>query len=237
MGRGFDGDGVAGQGDDRVQIHLIGDAIAQGGDGLGGLFRLVGGDQSQMAFHDAHGPGSLHRAQHRNAGIMGDHLAQFLFVPRTADLVEDHPGDAQASVEIAIAQQKRGDAAGHARGIDHQHHRRIQPMGQTGGGIGALEVDSVEQALVALDQAEIGVQAGAVEQGADFLGRLGVEIQVAALPPAGGAQPQRVDIIGALLERLHPQSPCRQGGGQADAHRGLARRFMCRRDQQPGAGR
>src|SRR5258707_15434499 len=41
-----------------------------------------------------------------------------------------------------------------------------------------------------------------------------------------------MDIVGALLDRLPPRPPPAEGAPQADAHRSLARRLVCRGDDE-----
>ena len=48
------------------------------------------------------------------------------------DHVENHPGDAQARLEMKITVQKRRNAIGHRTGIDDQHDRYIKQQGYLG---------------------------------------------------------------------------------------------------------
>jgi hypothetical protein len=72
-------------------------------------------------------------AQHRKAGGGLDLRSAELQVPRPADTVEDNPGDAQAGIELLVAQHLGGHAAGDLAGIGHQNHRGRQQFGQLGG--------------------------------------------------------------------------------------------------------
>src|SRR5512141_1365295 len=58
-----------------------------------------------------------------------------------------------------------------------------------------------------------------------------VGIEVVAGPRRRQAEPHRVDVVGALLERLHHFAARAQGGAKADRYGGLARGLVRRGDE------
>src|SRR3990172_5995316 len=60
------------------------------------------------------------------------------------------------------------------------------------------------------------------ERGSDLGGRGNVEIQIAARAAARRREPQRIDVVGTLLERLRGEAAPRERCRQPDAQRGLA---------------
>ena len=109
-----------------VDIHLRGDVRGDGAD-LGVRRRgFVARYQSEMALDDGEGIVVMHGAEHRDVGVMFDHGAQFGFVTRAAELIQNYAGDADIAIECLVAEDQRGDAACHAAGVDDQHHRRGQ---------------------------------------------------------------------------------------------------------------
>ena len=94
----------------------------------------------------------MYRPQHRNVRVMLDDGAQFGFVTRATELVENDAGDANILVERLITQDQRGDAAGHAARIDDQYHGGLQQGGQCRIAVTAVEAQAVIQPLVGFDQ-------------------------------------------------------------------------------------
>lgn len=109
-----------------------------------------------MPFDDRQ-PGVLaDHAQYRHVGVALERLAQPRFVARPADAIEHHPGDPQARLERLVAQHQRREAACGAWRIEHQHDRQLEPAGQRGVAVAAVDRHAVVQAEVALDQAGVG---------------------------------------------------------------------------------
>ncbi len=170
------------------------------------------------------------RAEHGHVGVVLDDGAQLAFVARAADLVQDHAGDAHVTVEGLIAEQQRRHAARHAARVDHEHDRQAEALGERRVAVAAVEREAVVQALVALDERGVGVGRVACEQRVDLVAAHQVQVEVEAGPRARARQPHRVDVVGALLERLHREAARGERGGEAEAHRRLARRLVRRRD-------
>ena len=156
----------------------------------------------------------LHRAEHRHVRVVLDHRAQLGLVARAAELVEDHAGDADVRVEGLVAEDQRRDAARHAARVDHQHHRRAEHRRERGVAVAAVEVEPVVEALVALDQAERGALHALRELGAQLVRAAQVGIEVVARPPGGEPEPQRIDVVGALLEGLHASPRARSAAAR-----------------------
>ena len=207
----------------RVDVDLFGHRRRQPVDAVGGRVDLVGRDQAEVALGDLERGVALDRAEHGDVGIALERGAQLALVARPADLVEDHAGDAHLGIEVPVAENQRRDAAGHAHGIDHQHHRRAQQPRKRGVAVAALGIDAVEQSLVALDHGETGIARLAGEQRADLGLAHGVEVEVEARPPARLAEPDRIDVVGALLERLRREAAFSERRQKAHRQRRLAR--------------
>jgi hypothetical protein len=141
-------------GEQALEVDLAGDALADGGDVAFGLGGFVGRHQAQVALDQGQVGILLHRADHRHVGVVLDHGAQLGLVAAAAEAVEDHAGDADIAVEGLVAEDQRRDAARHAARVEHQHHRQVEQARQRGVAVGAFEVESVVEALVALDQAD-----------------------------------------------------------------------------------
>ena len=187
---------------------------------------LVGRHQAEMALGDLHAGVVLHRADHLDVGVMLDHRAQLGFMAAAAEVVEDDAGDANVAVECLITKNQRGHPARHAARVDHQHHRRAEQLGERRVAVAAVEIEAVVQTLVAFDQADARAGRGMRELLHDLVAPHHVEIEVVAGPLRRHAQPQRIDVVGPLLERLHRMAARVQGGAQAERQRGLAGGFM-----------
>ena len=205
-----------------VDVHLIRDGIGNRGDARPGRRRFVGRHQAEVALDDAELRIVEHGAEHRHVGVVLDDGAQLGFVARAAEAVEDDAGDADVAIEGLVAEDQRGDAARHAARIQHQHDGQVEQPGQRRIAVAAGEVEPVVEALVALDEGNVRVRAVTGEGVDQLVMRLHVEVQVAAGAAAGQAQPDRVDVVGALLEGLHGEAASAQGGGQAEAEGRLA---------------
>jgi hypothetical protein len=220
-----------------IQIDLRGDACADRGDVPFGFGGFVYRHQAQVALDQRQFGVFLHRAEHRDIGVMLDHGAQLGFVAAPAEAVEDHAGDADVAVEGLVAEDQRGDAARHAARIEHQDHRQVEQAGQRRIAVRAVEVESVVEALVAFDQADFGVMAVAGELGLQFAVGREEKVEVVAGAPGGDREPQRIDVVGPFLEGLH--GACRlavlagtQRRRESDADGGLARGLVRGRDQE-----
>ncbi len=217
----------------RSRSTCCGDAARDLADALAAALGLVGRHQAEMALDDAHARVVGHRADHGHVGVVLDHGAQLGLVAAAAQAVEDDAGDADVPVEGLVAEDQRRDAARHAARVEHQHHRQRQQVGQGGIAVGAVEVEAVVEALVALDQADVGVRAVARELGPDLVIRRQEEIEVAAGAAGGQAEPERIDVVRSLLERLHRESARPQRRGEADTDSGLAGRLVGGRNEEP----
>ncbi len=222
-----------GQREDARQVHLRRDHLAHRAHPGQGIVDLAVGHQAQVAFDEFQPGVVLHRAEHRHVGVVLDHRAQLGLVARAAEAVEDHAADADVAVEGLVAQDQRRDAACHASRIEHQQHRQAELLGQRCVAVAAVQRQAVVQALVALDQAQ--ARSGTVprEAGVDLGVRHQHRIEVHAGAAGGQRQPHRVDVVRPLLEGLHEVAAQRQGGGQAERHRRLARRLVRSGDEQP----
>ena len=167
-----------------------------------------------MALGDGQALVLVDRAQYRHLRIPRDHFTQLALMAWSADLVEDDAGDLHARIERLVAQDQGGDATRHADAIEHQHHRHTQEFGQGGVAVTAFHVHAIVEALVALDQGDVGRRGMTRIQRRDLGLAHHVEIQVVAGPTRREPVPDRIDIVRPLLECLYLQSTIRQGATQ-----------------------
>ena len=64
-------------------------------------------------------------AENGYIGVVFNHSAQFGFVPRATELVEDDASNPDARVERLITQDQWCDTAGHASCIEDQHNGKL----------------------------------------------------------------------------------------------------------------
>ena len=141
----------------------------------------------------------MHGAEHRDVGVMFDHGAQFGFVTRAAELIQNYAGDADIAIECLVAEDQRGDAACHAAGVDDQHHRRGQQVGERGVGVRAIEIETVVQSFVAFDEADIRARRACSEGAQDFIAPHEEEVEVVAVAAGGAREPQGIDVVRPFL--------------------------------------
>ena len=164
-----------------------------------------------------------HDAQHRQVGVAFHGLADNGFVPGGGDLVEDHPGKAQARLKGLAAEHQRSHGAGGLGAVDHQQHRQVEEQGQFRGGVLARHAHSVVEAAVALDHRKGAVRQVTLEGGDDGLWRHQVRVEVVAGSARGLAQPAGVDIVRPFFEGDHAVLAAAQGGDQPHRDHGFAR--------------
>ena len=109
-----------------------------------------------MALDDREARVALDGAEHGDIGVVLDHEAQLRLVPAAAKVVEDHAGDADVAVERLVAEDQRRDAARHAAGVDDQDHRQVEHLRHRRVAVAAVEGEAVVEALVALDDRDVG---------------------------------------------------------------------------------
>ena len=231
-----------GRGEQRIEVHSRGDRVGKCLDDARRILRFVARHQAEVALDDRQPRIFADRAQHRHVGVALERLAQPALVARAADAIEDHAGDAQSRLERLVAEHQRRDAARGAARVEHQHRGQAEPAGERRVAVAAVGRHAVVKPEIAFDQAGIGAVRVAQESRLDLTGPGQVRIEVAAGAAGGQREPHRVDVVGALLERLHRQAATAQCGAQTDRNRRLARRTMrcgdepaTHRDAQPVA--
>ena len=228
--------GRAGDGEQEIEVDLLFHRVG-GRRQLGfGMAPFVGRDKAEMTFGDAQLGIAPDGPEDRDVGEALDGGPQLGFVAVIGDVVEDDATDRQIGVEGLVADQQRRDAARHPGAVDDQNDRRSEELGHGGVAVAALDVGSVEQAVVALDDRDVAVGAAAREQGADLVIGLGVEIEVEAGPAGGRGKPHGVDVVRPLLEGLRRQTTAAQGGAEAERYGRLARGFVGCRNEEVGHG-
>ena len=165
---------------------------------------------------------------------MLDHSPKFVLMATAANLVQNDTGDAHARIERLVTQDQRCNATRHAPGIDDQDNGQAQQRRQCGVAVGAIECQTVIQALIAFDDADVGLRRQAGVAGLYLCSRAQVGIEVKAGATTRPAEPHGVDVVWPFLESLNHLSTTDQCRAQPDADRGLARGFMCSRYEQAG---
>ena len=183
-----------------------------------------------MALVDHQIVAALDGANHLHVRVVFDHRPQFGFVAAAAHLVEDHADDANGWIEGLVTEDQGCDAAGHALTVQHQYDWRVQLRGERGIAVAAIERKAVVQALVALDQTDVGTLHLGREKVTDLGPVHGVVVEIVTRASGGLAKPQGIDIVRPLLERLHDIAGRTQCGAQSNTERGFARRLVRGRD-------
>jgi hypothetical protein len=93
-----------------------------------------------------------HRAQHRHLAVVLNGVSQDIFVAGAGHLIENDPGEVHLGVKVLTAQNQGSRGAGGHGAIHHQHHRHFQKLGQFRGAVGALGIQAIKKAAVALHQ-------------------------------------------------------------------------------------
>ena len=172
------------------------------------------------------------RPDHRHVRVVLDHRAQFRLVTRAAELVQDHAGDVRPRLEGLEPEDDRRNASRHAARVDHQHDGRFQHDGERGIAVRSVQVEAVVQALVALDEPEGCALHAPDERRADLVGAAEVRIEVEAGAAGSEREPDRVDVVRALLEGLDDLAAPGERGREPDRDRGLAGGLVRRGDEQ-----
>ncbi len=220
------------RGEQGVEIDPLRHDVFRTRDHGVGLRRLARRDEAEVALVEVEAGVARQSAQYAQIGVIFDRLAQFAFLPRRAEFVENDARDFHVAVEVLVAEEQWRYAARHADRIDDENDGRAQKLGERGAGVRSLRIDAVMQALVAFDEREIGVAIMLAVDAENLRRALGVEIEIVARPAAGAREPHRIDIIRPLLVSLHFQASRGKGGGEADGDRRLAGGFRRRRNEE-----
>ena len=114
----------------------------------------------------------------------------------------------------------------HPQRVDDQDDGNREELGECGARVPPFEVNSVMEALVALDQREIRRRPACRNALKDFRIRVRIEVEIVAGPAARMSEPHRIDIIRPLLEGLHGQSARGERCGKPDRQGRFPRGFM-----------
>ena len=215
-----------------VEVDLSADRGTQVGDAPRHVVRLVRRHEAQVALDDREPRIVVDGADDRDVGVVLDHHPELRLVAAAPEVVEDDADDRQVAVERLVAEDERRDAARHAARVEDEHDRESEGLRERRVAVAAVEREAVVEPLVALDQRDVGARGVALEGLDDLVVGREPRVEVAAAPPARRREPHRVDEVGALLERLDAPAARGQRRGEPDAHRGLARRLVRRRDQE-----
>ena len=219
-----------------VQVDILGDASR---DALHPLVRLVGlgrRHEAQMCGAQLEIGGTPDRSQHGDVRIGAHRAHELRHVAIAADLVQDDPGDSHLGVECAVAVEQRRDPARDAPRVHDEHHRRREQLRQCGVAVRAIERHTVVEPLVALDEGEVRAFAVPRELASNLGPPHRVEVEIAAASAGRRGEPHRIDVVRALLERLHDELAPAQGRRDSGRNRGLPRRLVRRGDEQARRG-
>ena len=209
--------------EDTAHIDGLFNLLYQGVVPLAGNRAFHRGNQSQVPLRLDQCLVAGKVSQHRQAGGGLDLGFAKLQVAGAADTVQDNAGQVQTGIKQLVAQNLGGDAAGDFGSVGHQHDRRVDQLGQLGGGAFLVQAGvAVEDAHHALHHRHLSFAGGPLKK----LQHRGVGqqpgIQVPARNAAGQGMVTGVDIVGAGLEGLHRQAPAGQRAHDAGGDGGLA---------------
>ena len=163
------------------------------------------------------------RAQRPGLAGARHRLGEPAAVDRTARTVEDHAGHLEVGIEALEAEHNGGGAPRKRPGVNDQHHRRGQPLGNLRrGAVFAEPVGAVETTHDALNEGEIGLRGALADAGHDLLTPAHPTIEVIGGPAGGQRVIGRIDEVRAHLESLHCEPAATQRLEQPQRHRGFA---------------
>ena len=136
--------------------------------------------------------------------------------------VSDDAGDSYRLVEYLVADQQGCDAAHRATRIDHHDHWTVQGFCQCGIAIAAIEIESVMQALVTFNQANLCVLAAVTIIVDGFLFAGDIKIEVITGLASRHSKPDRIDIVRTFFKWLNHETSFNESRAQADTERGFA---------------
>ena len=96
-------------------------------------------------------------ADHRNIGVVFDHGTQFALMARAAQLVQDDAGDPDIGIEGLVAKNQWRHPTRHAACVDDEDHGCSEQFGERSVAVAAIQIESVVQSLVALDDCNVCV--------------------------------------------------------------------------------
>ena len=143
------------QRNDPVQVHMITNRIGKASDCLVCRPIFLRRDETQMALLDHFAPEAGNRAQYRDIGVLLDGLDQFRLMARPTHPVQNDSAYPYLGVEVLISNQQWRNPPRHSHGVDHQHDRHIEQLRQGGIAVAAVDVHTVIQTLVALDDGNV----------------------------------------------------------------------------------
>ncbi len=98
------GRGLGRHGPQTGEVDLGADLCSNGGDTGIGVGVLVARYQAQMALGQQQGRLALHRAEHREIGVILHSTAQLVFMTLAADFIENHPSNARVRLEAPVTE-------------------------------------------------------------------------------------------------------------------------------------
>ena len=168
------------------------------------LVLLVAGHEAQVTLGDLDLAFAIDQAQDGEIRVVLNDPAQVAFVAVAANPVKDDPGDIQGRIEGLVAEQQGRHAPGHTLGIHDQDDRCLELLGQFRVAVAALEIHGIEEARRCPRSTPTSAPPISAREGlADLVPGHGVEIQIQASIARRLAEPEGVDIVRPLLERLN----------------------------------
>ena len=189
--------------------------------------RALGGrDEAEMRSVERELGRAADRSEHGQVRIVLHRAHELRLMALAADPVQDDSGDPHAGVEVAVAAKQRCDPPRDPPRIHHEHDGRREQLREGGVAVRAIGRHPVMQPLVPLDEGQIRAGGAPCELRQDLGVPHRVEVEVVAVAARRRGQPQGIDVVRPLLERLHGKPAPAQGGGDAHRHRGLPGRLV-----------
>jgi hypothetical protein len=235
----FQGRRLPGQPDDPVRIHVFFGGIGHSGGCLRAKAACrVCADQPQVTAGKPRqsAPGdSTHQWRQSRMGRKGS--SQSLAVSRGPAEIGHHAGHADAGLQPGEAGGDCRQTAGHAVGVDHEYHRRVQPGGHLRRAAGyVVRCRAVEHSHDALDNGHIGLGGNPAKKPFYIIALAHPSVEVVAGPPGYRGKMPGIQKIRSHLECLDFQAPTRQGRHNRQGDGRLARSRVGAGNDDSGKG-
>ena len=217
---------LSGNGNDAVQIDAVGHRLFQAVDLGIAPAQFAGCSQAKMPLGDDERFVAAQRAKKGYVGVAFQRSAQFCFVARAGDAVQDDALYVHIRIEGLVTQNKRHKPARDTLGIQNKNNGCAQKFGQSRVAVAPFRIKSVIKALIAFDQGKVGVVRVTREQPGYLVIALRIVVEIVARPASCPSQPHRIDIIRALFERLDCEATLGECRQEAGGNAGLAGGFV-----------
>jgi len=151
------------------------------------------------------------------------HAPRIASVIQAAHAVGDDADDAQRRIEALEAEGNRAGTAGQRAGVEDQHDRRRQPLGELRRrAVLRRGVDAVEAAHHALDEGDVGPRRNPRDDVEHALAAAHPAVEIVGRPAGHDGVQAGVDEVRPDLEGLHGEAAAPQRRQQTERDRRLA---------------